>query len=85
MGVRKARFLKVRSIQTIEMSDVIGLYSNIFNATHVAINNISIFSDSVAERFDDAIRSLEKNKRDCDCIATDLNTGFSNECKHFLR
>ena len=46
---------------------------------------ISIFSDSVAERFDDAIRSLEKNKRDCDCIATDLNTGFSNECKHFLR
>lgn len=67
------------------MSDVIGLYSNIFNAASVAINNISIFSDSVAERFDDAIRSLEKNKRDCDCIATDLNTGFSNECKHFLR
>ena len=67
------------------MSDVIGLYSNIFNAAHVAINNISIFSNSVAERFDDAIRSLEKNERDCDCIATDLNTGFSNDCKRFLR
>jgi len=67
------------------MSDVIGLYSNIFNAARVAINNISIFSDSVAERFDGAIHRLEKNKKDCDCIATDLNTGFSNECKHFLR
>ena len=67
------------------MSDVIGLYSNTFNAMRVAINNIPLFSDSVAERFDGAIHRLEKNKKDCDCIATDLNTGFSNECKHFLR